>query len=39
MEAHLHKRKPEKDPALFSIQTTELWIKIMPLQNEGYRTK
>lgn len=39
MEAHMHNRRPEKHPALFSIQTLELQAKTMLRENKGYRTK
>lgn len=37
MEAHFHNKKTEKHPALFSIQTPELWTRTMLPENEGYR--
>jgi len=36
MEAHVHNRKLKKHPALFSIQTADLWAKTTLPENEGY---
>lgn len=35
MEAHFHKRKPEKHPALFSILTPKLGTRTMLPENES----
>lgn len=37
MEAHFHNKKTEKHPALFSIQTPQLWTRTTLPENEGYR--